>query len=120
MKVTASVEKANTLKMVATFARIDATGMLGESLRSGSLGEDMRDAIAQSVLTVVENSADLKTTLPPAVQNSAVVQSARFQDAGVGVLTLRLDGQIQISNEQADQLASQLNQALSAQVPVQR
>jgi hypothetical protein len=80
----------------------------------------MRDAIAQSVLTVVENSADLKTTLPPAVQNSAVVQSARFQDAGVGVLTLRLDGQIQISNEQADQLASQLNQALSAQVPVQR
>ena len=120
MKVTASVEKANTLKMVATFARIDATGMLGESLRSGSLGEDMRDAIAQSVLTVVENSADLKTTLPPAVENSAVVQSARFQDAGVGVLTLLLDGQIQISNEQADQLASQLNQALSAQVPVQR
>lgn len=120
MKLTASVEKANTLKMVATFARIDATGMLGESLRSGSLGEDVRDAIAQSVLTAAQNSADFKTTLPPAVQNSAVVQSARFQDAGVGALTLLLDGQIQISNEQADQLASQLNQALSAQAPVQR
>jgi hypothetical protein len=32
----------------------------------------------------------------------------------VGGLSVVLDGQIEISNEQADQLASQLNQALSA------
>jgi hypothetical protein len=49
------------------------------------------------------------------VQNSATLQSARFQDAGVGALSLLLDGQMEISNEQADLLASQLNQALSAQ-----
>jgi hypothetical protein len=115
IKLTAAVEKPNTLKMAASFGRIDATGMMGEALRSGSLGEDLRDTVIQSVLTAAQSGSDFKITLPPAVQNSAVVQSARFQDAGVGNLTLRLDGQIKISNAQAALLASQLNQALSAQ-----
>jgi len=124
IKLTASVEKpgtsAGTLKVVPAFGRIDATGMMGEALRSGSLGENLRNVAAQSVLTAAQTGSDFKTTLPPAVQNSAVLQSARFQDTGVGTLTLLLDGQLEISNEQADALASQLNQALSAQGPPPR
>ena len=127
IKLTASVEKAGTsadtsadtssarLKITAAFGRIDATGMMGEALRSGSLGENLRSTVAQSVLTAAQTGSNFKTTLPPAVQNSAVLQTARFQDTGVGTLTLLLDGQLEISNEQADALASQLNQALSAQ-----
>jgi hypothetical protein len=115
VKLTAAVEKPNTLKIVATFGRVDATGMMGEALRSGSLGEDLRDTIAQSVLSAAQTGSDFKVTLPAAVRNSAVIQSARFQDTGAGNLTLLLDGQLEISNEQADALASQLNQALSAQ-----
>jgi hypothetical protein len=119
IKLTASVEKAGTssgrLKIAAAFGRIDATGMMGEALRSGSLGENLRNVAAQSVLTAAQPGSDFKTTLPPAVQNSAVLQSARFQDTGVGALTILLDGQLEISNEQADALANQLNQALSAQ-----
>jgi hypothetical protein len=49
------------------------------------------------------------------VQNSAVIQTVRFQDTGVGGLSLVMDGQLEISNAQANLLASQLNQALSAQ-----
>ena len=115
IKLTAAVEKPNTLKIVASFGRIDATGMMDDALRSGSLGEQLRDAVAQSVLSAAQTGSDFKITLPPAVQNSATLQSARFQDAGVGALSLLLDGQMEISNEQADLLASQLNQALSAQ-----
>jgi hypothetical protein len=115
VKLTATVEKPNTLKIIAALGRIDATGMMGEALRSGSLGENLRDTIAQSVLTAAQTSSDFKVTLPPAVQNSAVIQSARFQDTGVGGVSVVLDGQIEISNQQADLLASQLNQALSAQ-----
>ena len=114
IKLTASVEKPNTLKIATAFGRIDATGMVGESLRSGSLGEDLRDKVAQSVLSAAQTSSDFKITLPPAVQDSAVLQSATFQDAGVGALVLRLDGQVEISNAQADLLAGQLNQALTA------
>jgi hypothetical protein len=115
IKLTAAVEKPNTLKIVASFGRIDATGMMDDALRSGSLGEQLRDAVAQSVLAAAQAGSDFKITLPPAVQNSATLQSARFQDTGVGALSLLLDGQMEISNEQADLLASQLNQALSAQ-----
>ena len=113
--LTASVEKPNSLKVVATFARINANGMMADALRSGSLGEDMRATIAQSVLTAAQSASDFNVVLPSPLRNSAVIQSARFQDMGAGNLILLLDGQIEISNEQANQLASQLNQALSAQ-----
>jgi hypothetical protein len=115
IKLSAAVEKPNTLKVLTTFGRIDATGLLGESLRSGSLGEDLRDYSAQLVLSAARAGSDFNITLPPALQNSALIQSAKFHDLGVGGLSLVLEGQIEISNEQADQLASQLNQTLSAQ-----
>lgn len=115
VKLTASIDKPNALKIVATFGRIDATGMMAEALRSGSLGEDMRATIAQTVLSAAQSASDLNIALPPAVRNSAQIQSARFQDTGAGNLILLLNGEVEISNEQANQLASQLNQALSAQ-----
>ncbi len=115
IKLTAAIEKPNALKITATFGRIDATGMMGEELRSGSLGENLRNAVAQSIQTAAQTGSDFKITLPPAVQNSATVQAARFQDTGVGGLSVVVDGQVEISNDQADALASQLNQALSAQ-----
>jgi len=114
IKLTAAVENPNTLKLTAAFGHIDATGMLAEALRSGSLGEELRDQVAQSVQSAARAASDFKVTLPPAVQNSAVIQSAKFQDVGAGDLTMVLDGRIEISSEQAEQLASQLNQALSA------
>lgn len=105
----------NMLKITAAFGRINATGMLGEELRSGSLGDDLRDQAVRSVMSAARSGYDFKAALPPAVQNSAVIQSAKFQDIGVGGLRLVLDGQIEISNDQADQLASQLNQTLQTQ-----
>jgi hypothetical protein len=109
------MEKANTWKMVPGFGRIDAAGMMLDALRSGSLGEDLLDKAAQLVLSTARAGSDFKITLSPALQNSFVLQNAQLQDAGIGSLSIVLGGQIQISNEQADQLASQPNQALSAQ-----
>ena len=101
-----------------SFGHIDATGMLGEELRSGALGEDLQDKAAQSVLLAAQAATDFKTALPLAVQNSATIQSAKFREVGVGGLGVVLNGQVEISNEQADQLAKQLNQTLSAQQAV--
>jgi len=105
----------NTLKMTAAFGRIDATGMFGEALRSGSLGDDLRDQVAQSVLSAARAASDFKVALPPAIQNSATLQTVKFQNWGVGGLSVVVEGRIELSNEQAAQLATQLNQALSAQ-----
>src|ERR1700722_11469803 len=114
IKLTAAVENG-AVKIVAAPGRVDATGMMGEALRSGSLGEDLREQAARVVLSGAQAGSNFKVTLPLAVQNSAALQSARFQDTGVGSLSVVLGGRVEISNEQADQLASQLNQALSAQ-----
>jgi len=117
IKLAAAIEKQkpNTLAVSAAFGRIDASGMLSEVLHSGALGEDLQDGAAQSLLSAGRAGMDFGTSLPPAVRNSANIQSARFRDLGVGGLSVVLDGQVEISNEQADQLASQLNQTLSAQ-----
>jgi hypothetical protein len=119
MKLTLAMDQPpsqpNPMKVLAEFRRIDARGMLADSLRSGGLGDDLRDKVSQSVLSAARPGADLTTALPPAVRGSANLQNARFQDAGVGRLSVVLQGQVQISNEQANALASQLNQILSAQ-----
>ncbi|HSY92329.1 MAG TPA: hypothetical protein VK812_13205 [Candidatus Binatus sp.] len=128
IKLTAAMETPNAagssaLKITAAFGRIDAAGMLGEELRSGSLGEDLRDQVVQSVWSAARAGSDFKSALPLAVQSSAVIQSAKFQDVGVGGLSVVFEGQIKLSNEQADQLASQINQTLqtqSAQSPAAR
>lgn len=117
IKLTASVDPSLGLKIVPTFGRIDASGMLAESLRSGSLGEDLLDKVAATVLSAARAGSDFKTALPPAIQSSAAIQSARFQTVGVGGLSVMLEGQVEISGAQADQLAKQLNQTLSAQAP---
>jgi|SRR5580704_2677887 hypothetical protein len=114
MKLTPSLDKSGALQLAADFQRTDASGMMAESLRSGMLGDDLRDKVSQALVAALRAGADFKATLPPAVQNSATLQSVKFQDSGAGVLSVALEGQIQISDEQASQLASQLNQALSA------
>jgi hypothetical protein len=103
-----------TLQLSSEFGRIEAQGLLRESLLSGSLGDTLREQIAASFLAALQKGADLKTALPPAAQ-SATIRRAQFQDAGAGQLRLVLDGQLQLSDEQTAQFAAQLKQRLSAQ-----
>jgi hypothetical protein len=118
-KLTTTLDQPNALKVAGTFGRIDASGMFGEALRSGSLGDDLRDQVAQSVESAARAASDFKIALPPAIQNSATLQSARFQDQGVGGLIVVLEGRLELSTDQTAQLATQLNQALSAQSTAQ-
>lgn len=112
--VTPSVQNS-TLSMAAAFSRIDAKGMMADGLRSGDLGDDLRDKVAKALLLSVQSGGIFKTSLPPALQSTANLQGAKFQDGGAGILRMVLTGQVQLSNEQATLLANQLNQALSAQ-----
>src|SRR5271157_385321 len=113
IRLTPVVEKSNALTLTSEFGRIQASGMMADALRSGDLGNELRDKVTQSILSALRAGADFKTTLPPVLQSGALIQRARFEDAA-GILRGVLEGQIQISSEQADLLASQLNQALSS------
>jgi hypothetical protein len=115
IKLTPTVEKENAFKLVPTFHRIEASGMMADALRSGNLGADLLQKTAGTVRAAVEASADFKVTLPAAIESGATLQKAGFQDIGAGPFSLLLEGEVQVSNEQANLLASQLNQALSGQ-----
>lgn len=102
------------LELKTDFGQIAAGGMMTDSLRSGDLGSYLREKVAQTFLTAMRTATDLKTELPPALQGSTL-ETAKFEDAGAGDLALMLQGQAQLSEEQAKSLVSQLNQTLSAE-----
>ncbi len=114
VKLTPSFE-ASRLALASEITRVEATGQLRNSLRSGDLGIALRDQITASLLAALQKSADIKTTLPPVAQQPAALQKAQFQDVGADQLSLVLDGQLQFSDEQTKQFATQLKQRLSAQ-----
>jgi hypothetical protein len=102
------------LQLKADFGRIDAVGMMADSLRNGQLGSDLRDIVVHAFLTAMRTTSDFKTDLPPALQGSKL-ETAQFEDDGAGDLTLMLQGQAELSEEQTKSLASQLNQTLAAE-----
>jgi len=115
VKLTPSVEPNAGLRLVSEINRVNADGLLRDLLRSGDLGVTLREQIAASLLSALQKIADLKATLPPVAQESAILQNVHFQDAGVDQLSLVVNGQLQFSDEQTEQFAAQLRQRLSAQ-----
>jgi hypothetical protein len=114
VKLTPSVEANAGLRLASEITRVEADGFLRNLLRSGHLGETLRDQIAASLLSALQKGADLKATLPPAALGSATFQRVQFLDAGAGQLNFVLDGQLQFSAEQTQQFGAQLKQRLSA------
>jgi hypothetical protein len=115
VKLTPVAAQTNALKLNSEFGRIEASGMFADSLRSGDLGDDLRDKVSTSVLAALRTGTEFKTTLPAALENSVAIQNVQFRDAGAGVLNVVLEGKTQISNQQVSLLASQLNQPLVTQ-----
>ena len=108
VKLTPSVGETGALSLTPKIERIDAEGLIGELLRSDSLGERLRDKIAESVLLAVRQGWDLNPTLPPAARRSATLHHAQFQGAGAGRLRVVLDGEIRVSNEQLTSVIGEL------------
>lgn len=112
VKLSPAVDQANSPKLSAEFFRIDASGAMEQSLRSGELGDELREKLSQSMLAVMRAGVNFEKVLPPAVRDLAFIQSAKFEDSGIGRMAVAFDGQMQISDAQANTMASQLNQAL--------
>ena len=108
IRVTPVIQKEGSLNLAIEFSRINAGGAMGESLRSGDLGDELRGKLTDVILPVVWAGLNFEKSLPAAVRGSAAVRSARFQDAGVGRLAIEFDGQMEVSDEQVSLMVSQL------------
>lgn len=108
VKLTPAVGENGTLRLVPEVNRIDAQGLIGELLRSGALGDAVRDAVAQSVLSSVRQGGDFRVNLPAAAQGYATLRHAQFEGTGAGRVIAVLDGEIRVSNDKATALTSEL------------
>jgi hypothetical protein len=115
VKLVPSIGQSNRLQLSAQLEHVEAKGMVADELLSGDLGNDLRDAVRQIILPAVETGAKLTVELPLAVQSAVTLETARFQQAGVGGLNVTLVGRLQMTDEQANALANRLNQSLTAQ-----
>ena len=64
VKLTPSVGADGVLRLTPETGRVDAPGVIAELLRSGSLGDIVRDKITESVLSAVRQGGDFNATLP--------------------------------------------------------
>jgi hypothetical protein len=109
IKLTPVVEDNNTkLRLMAEVGSIEADRSLGQLLRAGPLGEMLRDKIRNSVQSALQKGAELGATLPPSVQPYAMIQNARFRNAGAGRSEVVLTGEFRITNEQLQSLAGEV------------
>jgi hypothetical protein len=115
IKLTAAVAEDGTLRIDSALGRIEAEGLVGEQLRSGSLGDTVREQVAQTLLTTVQGGSDFKVTLPPSAQGNATLHRAQFQGTSSGKLWAVLDGEIRVSNDKVASLTSELQARSSSQ-----
>ena len=98
----------NRIALAAEVRKIDADGSLGELLRSGSLGDSIREKIAASVESAIQKSTNLKLALPAEMESVAAIQTVQFADGGAGRLWLAISGEVRLSAEQFRDAAKKL------------
>jgi hypothetical protein len=113
VKLTPSVGDDHTaLRLIPELGPIQADGTLGELLRAENIGEILRDKIQDAILAAMQKGLDLNAILPPAIQGDVTIQDAQFKDAGSGRLIVTLDGVVQITDDQLQDLEKQLKSRL--------
>ncbi len=98
----------NGIMLRAQVQKVDADGSLGELLRFGPLGDSIREKIAASIQSAIQESADLKSTLPSAMESATAIQTVQFADGGSGRLWLLVAGEVRLSAEQLRDVAKGL------------
>jgi hypothetical protein len=115
VKLTPTVGEDGSLRIESSLGHIDAAGLVGELLRSGSLGDTVREQTTQLLLTTVQRASDFKLTLPPSAQGNATLHRAQFQGTGSGKLLAILGGEIRVPNDKVASLTSELQARSSSQ-----
>jgi hypothetical protein len=114
MKFTPMVEERKTLRLMPEVESIQADGSLGELLKSSQIGAMVREKLTKALLSAIQKGTDRSLTLPPAIQDIAMIDKAQFEDAGSGRLAIVLRGEFTISPEQIKILKNQLKERMPA------
>jgi hypothetical protein len=119
VKITPVVEKDGSLSILTQMEAVEANGMLAEMLRSGLLGDTVREKIKKSLVTALQNGLKLNAVLLSIGPDSAAIETAKFvRDSDGG--TIALDGHLHLSGEQVAALNDQKSESPLAHENSQR
>jgi len=95
------------------WGRSKRTVSLGELLRSGTVGEMIRDKIRRAFCRRCRKGRTLARHWPPAARGYATIENAAFRDGGAGRLMVVLDGELRITKEQVQMLSKQVKERVA-------
>lgn len=110
VKLIPAVAQDGSLRLSAKIDRIDGEGLVGDLLRSDTLGNTLRETISDSVLSALQQGADFKAALPAGARSYATLRRAKFQGTGAGKLVAVFDGDIRVSNENLTAVTRELQE----------
>ena len=99
ISLTPSVEE-NGIALAAEVRRVDADGSIGEVLRSRSVGDSIRQDIADGVQSAIQKLTNLKSALPAEIGKAVTIQTVEFADGGSGRLWLNIAGEARLTADQ--------------------
>lgn len=107
MNLTPSVAE-NRIVLAGQVRKLDADGSLGELLRSGSLGDSIRQKIAASIESAIQKAANLKSALPAGMESAAAIHTVAFANGSACRIWLSIEGELRLSAEQSRALSKEL------------
>jgi hypothetical protein len=107
-RLTPAVEEHRSVKLESSVVSIEAEGTVGEALRSGSLGDSLREKIRSSLQASLQKAVNLEAALPPALEPVAAIRSVQFRNAGGGRLSADFLGEVKLSAEQMHAVVDQI------------
>jgi exonuclease VII small subunit len=113
VKLTPTIKQNAGLGLDSEIIRVEAEGFLRNMLRSGDLGESLRQQMSTAILEALRQATNLKSALPSMPQESVSLQRAQFQNAGSDKLGFNLEGELQLSEEQTKLFSEKLKQVPS-------
>jgi hypothetical protein len=121
VKITPAMQKDGSLVILTHIEAVEASGVLAEMLRSGSLGDVVRERIKDSFRIALQKGLDLNLILQPVRSDSGAIETAKFvRDSKAGTLDIALDGHLRLSAEQVAVLDGQKSESSATQRNSQR
>jgi len=114
VKATPVVGANGEIEIRTEIAGVQAKGFLADSLHGGTLETKLRQSVA-ALLALAIQTTDFKATLPAASAAAAKLQAAQFQSNEGGDLTVTLQGEMRMSQDQAQAFGNQLKERLASQ-----
>ena len=108
VKLSPAVGDGRSVKLVSEVVSVQADGPLGDALRSGSLGESLREKIRASLQSALEKGMNFEAVVPATLASVLAIRDVQFRDAGGGRLACEFLAEARLSAERMHAVMDQL------------